>query len=52
MESINSIGAPQVPLGTLSVDVLGFGFSAAASGGYVLYPSKPNNNMAQSVYHK
>jgi RHS repeat-associated protein len=52
MGSINSIGAPQVPLGTLSVDVLGFDFSAAASGGYVLYPSKPNNNMAQSVYRK
>jgi RHS repeat-associated protein len=37
-------------LGTLSVDLMGFG--NAASGGYVLYPSKPNNNMVQSVYRK
>jgi RHS repeat-associated protein len=50
MQSINVLSAPQVPLGTLSVDFLGFG--NAASGGYVLYPSKPNNNMAQAVYHK
>jgi hypothetical protein len=46
----NSISRPQIPLGIISVDVLGFGNSAA--GGYVLYPSKPNNNMAQAVYRK
>lgn len=28
------------------------GISNAASGGYVLYPSKPNTNMMQQVYRK
>jgi RHS repeat-associated protein len=52
MNSINSQFNPGVgsARGTISVDLLGFGDSA--SGGYVLYPSKPNNNMAQSVYRK
>jgi RHS repeat-associated protein len=54
MGDINSVINPGSGLGsglgTISVDLLGFGNSAA--GGYVLYPSKPNNNMAQSVYHK
>lgn len=27
-------------------------YGASASGGYVLYPNKPNNNMMQSVYQK
>jgi len=25
---------------------------SGASGGYVLYPSKPNNNMMNAVYYK
>jgi hypothetical protein len=55
MDQINTLINPISGLGsglsTISVDLLGFGNSAAA-GGYVLYPSKPNNNMAKAVYAK
>lgn len=60
MESINALSAPQLPISTgtstLSTELIGFGnysvANMAASGGYVLYPNKPNNNTAQAVYHK
>ena len=45
----NGLGAAY----NLSQDIGGlFGSDNAAGGGFVLYPSKPNTNMLQSVYSK
>ena len=33
-------------------DFLGSGSSNGASGGFVLYPSKPNTNQLRTVYRK
>lgn len=50
---INSSGVANISTGTSSL--IGFGAGTAsntAGGGFVLYPSKPNTNMMQSVYAK
>jgi len=47
---INPVVIPSIRVGTVTVGPLESVDSAA--GGYVLYPSKPNNNMAQAVYRK
>jgi hypothetical protein len=50
MNDINASITPVIKLGTLSVDLMGFG--DGANGGFVLYPNKSNNNMARAVYAK
>ncbi len=40
------------PIHETPADNLSFNSAAGASGGYVLYPNKPNTNMMQAVYSK
>ena len=50
---INSSGVGNLSTGTLSLLGIGAGAASnAAGGGFVLYPSKPNTSMTQSVYSK
>ncbi|HED19529.1 MAG TPA: hypothetical protein ENI74_08520 [Gammaproteobacteria bacterium] len=50
---INSSGVANLSTGTSSLFGFGAGTASnAAGGGFVLYPSKPNTNMMQSVYAK
>jgi hypothetical protein len=42
-----------IAAGSFSAGAGGYDFGgAAAAGGYLLYPNKPNNNAMQSVYSK
>lgn len=43
-------GVPQTPIGLPALG--GILSGGAANGGFVLYPSKPNINMLNSVYAK
>jgi RHS repeat-associated protein len=47
--TITTIGRPELPIRVNSIEGDGGG---SASGGFLLYPNKPNNNNARSVYGK